>query len=84
MPPSVHTVGLPDGHDLHDIANWLELYYGVSDTVPIPAGEHRDIHGVRFSCPPDGADCEVTITTTDGLKFGATSTGGKRARITTP
>ena len=84
MPPSVsHTVGLPDGHDLHDIANWLERHFGGSDTVPIPAGEHRNVYGVRFSCPAAGSDCLLTMTRDDET-IAVSSTGGMATAVLAP
>ena len=68
--PAVHTVGLPDTHSL---ADWLTAHPGGG--VPVPAGEHRDIGGVRFSCPAGGADCAVTVMSENGT-LTVSSTGG--------
>ena len=55
VPPPVHAVGLPD---MHDLSGWLTA--NPTGTVSVPAGEHRDVGGVRFTCPAGGADCAVT------------------------
>ena len=53
---------LPD----HALGDWLENHPDISLDTPsasfnVPAGEYRDAGGVRFSCPADGADCELTV-----------------------
>ena len=68
---TAHAVALPAGHWL---SSWLPSNPGGSVTVP--AGEHRDVGGVRFTCPPGGSDCEVVVTSGDGRVFTASSTGG--------
>jgi len=65
----MRTVALPAAHDL---ANWLAANPG--GIVTVPAGEHRDIGGVRFSCPAGGDACEVSVMDDDAVT--ATSTGG--------
>lgn len=46
-------VKLPDG------ARALWAFAG--DSLAVPAGQYRDVSDVRFSCPSDGAECEVTF-----------------------
>ena len=56
----------------------------IRDSLTVPAGQHRDVGGVRFSCPADGADCEVTFVysyclgggTCVDMVLGAVSLGG--------
>lgn len=72
--PLVHAV---DVTGLHGLADWLTVNPGGSVTVP--AGEYRDVGGVRFSCPEQGRispDCDVTVTSTGGTVM-ISSTGGK-------
>ena len=78
VPPPVHAVGLPD---MHDLSGWLTANPG--GTVSVPAGEHRDVGGVRFSCPAGGADCAVTVTAEDGT-VAATSTDGMASAMLVP
>ena len=73
-PPQAHPVSLPDAHDL---SGWLAS--NPAGAVTVPAGEHRDVGGVRFSCPAGGADCAVTVTAEDGT-IAATSTDGMATR----
>ena len=68
---AAHAVALPVGHSL---SSWLR--HNPGGGVTVPAGEHRDVGGVRFACPAGGADCEVTVTTEDGQVFTASATGG--------
>ena len=35
--------------------------WAVGDTLTVPAGQYRDAGNVRFSCPPDGDDCDVAF-----------------------
>ena len=65
-----HSVDLPAAHDL---ANWLAANPG--GMVTVPAGERRDMGGVRFSCPLGGGDCAVAVTSADGATM-VSSTGG--------
>lgn len=44
---------------LPDAARALWAFAG--DSLTVPAGQYRDVGDVRFSCPSDGADCEVTF-----------------------
>ena len=72
--PPVHAV---DVTGLHGLADWLTVNPGGS--VKVPAGEYRDVGGVRFSCPEQGGispDCDVTVTSTGGTVM-ISSTGGK-------
>ena len=78
VPPPVHAVGLPN---MHDLSGWLTANPG--GTVTVPAGEHRDAGGVRFSCPAGGADCAVTVTAGDGT-VAATSTDGMASAMPVP
>ena len=76
---SVFAVDLPHGHRL---AMWLANHPGAGSLL-VPAGEYRDAGGVRFTCPSEGADCEVAFVYSycrpddcvDGLP-GAVSLGG--------
>ena len=38
-----------------------DLWAFAGDSLTVPAGQYRDVGDVRFSCPSDGADCEVTF-----------------------
>ena len=78
VPPPVHAVVLPA---MHDLPSWLAT--NPDGTVNVPAGEHRDVGGVRFSCPPGGADCAVTVTAEDGT-VAATSTDGMATAMVVP
>ena len=78
LPPPVHAVGLPD---MHDLSGWLTA--NPAGTVSVPAGEHRDVGGVRFTCPAGGADCAVTVTAGDGT-VAATSTDGMASTMPVP
>ena len=78
VPPPVHAVGLPG---MHDLSGWLTA--NPAGTVTVPAGEHRDVGGVRFSCPAGGADCAVTVTLEDGT-IAATSTDGMASAMLVP
>ena len=72
-------VTLPEGHGL---AAWLAS--GASGDFTVAAGEHRDAGGVRFSCPPGGDDCQVSVRLADGAVM-VTSTGGMAtASLATP
>ena len=68
--PPMHAMGLPA---MHDLSAWLTANPG--GTVSVPAGSHRDVGGVRFTCPEGGADCAVMVTLEDGTVT-ATSTDG--------
>ena len=70
MPPPARTVGLTG---LHGLGDWLTANPG--GMVSVPAGEHRDAGGVRFSCPADGDDCRMTVTQANGATV-VSSTGG--------
>ena len=48
-----NAVNLPDHH--------RGLGAFIRDSLTVPAGQYRDVGGVRFSCPTDGADCDVTF-----------------------
>lgn len=48
-----HMVTLPD--DVRD------LWFQAGNSLTVPAGQCRAVGGVGFSCPGDGADCEVTF-----------------------
>ena len=74
----VHAVGLPG---MHDLSGWLTA--NPSGAVAVPAGQHRDLGGVRFSCPAGGADCAVTVTHEDGT-VAATSTDGMASAMSVP
>ena len=78
VPPPVHAVGLPA---MHDLSGWLTA--NPAGTVTVPAGEHRDVGGVRFSCPAGGADCAVTVTLEDGT-VASTSTDGMASAMLVP
>ena len=78
VPPPVHAVALPD---MHDLSGWLTA--NPAGTVSVPAGEHRDVGGVRFSCPAGGADCAVTVTVEDGT-VAVTSTDGMASTMSVP
>ena len=67
---TLHAVALPERHTLD---RWLADNPGGSLTVP--AGAHRDVGGVRFSCPAGGDDCALTVTSEDGAVT-VSSTGG--------
>ena len=56
-----HIVNLPDDA-------W-RLWYCARDGLSVPAGEYRDVGDVRFSCPSEGADCEVTFTSSYCIPF---------------
>lgn len=79
MPPPMHTVGLAG---LHGLADWLTANPGGSVTVP--AGGRRDIGGVRFSCPPGGADCGVAVTSADGTIMISSTDGMASAEVINP
>ena len=68
----VFAVDLPGDHGL---GNWLENHPGESSLV-VPAGEYRDVGGVRFACPGYGADCNVSVTSEE-FGFVVASTGGR-------
>lgn len=63
-PQPVYAVELPGDHGL---GNWLENHFDrnypdtTSASLIVPAGQYRDMGDMRFSCPSDGADCEVTF-----------------------
>ena len=85
VPPPVHTVELPRAH--LGLGNWLEYHADRSysySSFTVPAGQYRDAGGVRFSCPADGADCEVTVMSYGGIEFMATSTGGRASAENNP
>ena len=78
MPRPVHTVDLPDAHDL---ADWLTV--NLTASLAVPAGEHRDAGGVRFSCPAGGVDCRIAVTQEDDTVT-AHSTGGAATAMLVP
>ena len=67
---TLHAVALPDRHTLD---SWLT--HNPDGSLTVPAGEHRDAGGLRFSCPADGGDCTLTVTSEDGA-VAVSSTGG--------
>ena len=67
---AARALALPDNHRL---AAWLTLY--PEGRLTVPAGQQRDAGDVLFSCPAEGADCEVVIATMNGVVT-ASSTGG--------
>ena len=77
-PPPMHAVGLPE---MHDLSAWLTV--NPDGTVSVPAGEHRDVGGVRFTCPEGGAACGVMVTLEDGTVT-ATSTDGMATAMVAP
>ena len=76
--PPTHTVGLPG---VHGLASWLTG--DPSGSLTVPAGEHRDVGGVRFRCPAGGGDCVVAIANEGGIVM-ASSTGGMASAETLP
>ena len=74
----VHAVTLPGGHTL---ASWVAR--SQSGSLSVPAGEHRDAGGVRFSCPAAGDDCALTIASENGAVT-VSSSGGAATASTVP
>ncbi len=65
----------------HELSAWLLTNPG--GMVTVPAGEHRDVGGVRFACPAGGAACAVMVTLEDGT-VAATSTDGMATAMVVP
>lgn len=76
--PPAHAVGLPD---VHGLADWLTD--NPAGGVTVPAGEHRDVGGVRFSCPIGGDDCMLAVANTDDTIM-VSSTGGMASAEVVP
>jgi len=70
-PQPTSTVTLPPGNSVHTAIGGA----GKTGTVTVKADEYQDFGGVRFTCPPGGSQCVVTIKT-DLTSTTATTTGG--------